>query len=1337
MSLKVSIDKVGRTVEKDRKKNSKGGRRSRDHVDLRAVISSKERSGREEKRESRDRERSSATGDLRDRLEKNRVQIDFDDFDPIMKGENCDISELGKQKLLSMFLDGNNPVKELKGNNPVKELKGKENGTSEDPSDIIKKAKKELEKTLSSEWGQRKKKKKKRSHSRSDRDRKPLVDKEAENRKRKHSPEKNCTDVSKIKKDKGRSPSRDKDSRKKKKEKKNRKKSASRETKDRKRSPSKEKKRSSSKEKKESPSRVSGRKSRIDSGISTGTTFSKESVSISPRDERTLSPKKEPLVVNNKTSARKDRNKSPRKERSSPRRDRTSPRRDKISPRKDRNSPRRDRRSPRRDKSSTKDNKSPKKESKSEGRKTSDSPSPSPPRRVLERSVDDERDIKKEEKNKDSKDKTKEKNPYSVYEEKHGKKYDPKRRSREREPRRRRSKERDLKDEMDEMKRERMRARSRSRERRRVSDYDRYGRRPFGRSGRYSPRGSRHASPSSWEDKVESFLQNTSTSSTLVEITPSGLLPQDFDPSKPPPNLAAVVPPDYALTDYSDPILTPTAPSQPIRLLTDVQTGQLIPQPNLAPVPETSTYPSTYQAPPTQPPPDYEQTVDITIAKEPQAMEQQHQPVDEFVAMNALNQENEKNRKENKPLTLKEKKKLEKSRKEIWQFVAKKLIADPVFCNKVKKKKTKGVDDLKEKAEKCAVRLGLKLEKSGFSETRLWLMLKDNEKGILGFNDEMSAAVINGTIETDVEARRPKDRLDSELLKDGTVFKYIGQYIQGNPTQGRSRSESELLSTGDLQSILQLVNTNTGETQTGTDTENNTPEPEPVDPNAKREGESEWDFSLRSFSQFKTYLEIQSVPVEVADAYTHTLVLSGFNYPILAQCVTNFQPPEPENPGEPPETVYGHLLGCLREISFEKYPKLLTDNIDGHTVSIVRFVLDHFSKPKSPSPSPSPPRDSQKSSPVPPTDDSQAVTVPTGGNTTNQLPRKKYVTVSVSVDTIPVEGRLAVWQICLHTPGLPDEQDPDFEMMMVPGGVGEARLEEAGFMFNQEKGVWYHQGTEFGRRKAENEEKSVEKLVNYLEELRGGGRGAGLNNGLVLLFECAEDFGLVRSLLSCHSADIWSDTVRGVGCIDHFARQADIPATYCPPYYKFCVGGEGKWLTTLNITSSGVQRQVKIEAETRAEMVYNILCDLLGSAPTYETFTKWYCYPSQSDTVQTMAGNLELQRQLLPLQTHVDRQLFNARVQCVLEGVFAPRSELEQTRPCACVARQAVRRLVSLGFNMDNLKNSFRADPNYEIPANVFLQDMTQVQRLRVHAQTDYVRKFIKEYFSPHYFNKF
>ena len=76
---------------------------------------------------------------------------------------------------------------------------------------------------------------------------------------------------------------------------------------------------------------------------------------------------------------------------------------------------------------------------------------------------------------------------------------------------------------------------------------------------------------------------------------------------------------------------------------------------------------------------------------------------------------------------------------------------------------------------------------------------------------------------------------------------------------------------------------------------------------------------------------------------------------------------------------------------------------------------------------------------------------------------------------------------------------------------------------------------------------------------------------------------------------------------------------------------------------------MKIEAASRGEMVYNILEDVLDKCPTYDTFLRWYSYPSLSDTVTSLARDLEMIKQMLPLQTHVDRQLFNARVQCVLE----------------------------------------------------------------------------------------
>merc|ERR1719361_3278619 len=153
---------------------------------------------------------------------------------------------------------------------------------------------------------------------------------------------------------------------------------------------------------------------------------------------------------------------------------------------------------------------------------------------------------------------------------------------------------------------------------------------------------------------------------------------------------ASVVPPDYALTDYADPLqVVPEVSGPPVRQLTDVSTGQIIPQSGTVPPPVQQSAQQEYSVPPpvtydyppptNLPPPHYVQTEVTSFAKEPQPsteVYQQQQVVNteamELAAMNQLHEENLKNKKDSeKPLTVKEKKKAEKAGRELWQFVAK------------------------------------------------------------------------------------------------------------------------------------------------------------------------------------------------------------------------------------------------------------------------------------------------------------------------------------------------------------------------------------------------------------------------------------------------------------------------------------------------------------------------------------------------------------------------------------------------------------------------------------------------------------------------------------------
>lgn len=85
---------------------------------------------------------------------------------------------------------------------------------------------------------------------------------------------------------------------------------------------------------------------------------------------------------------------------------------------------------------------------------------------------------------------------------------------------------------------------------------------------------------------------------------------------------------------------------------------------------------------------------------------------------------------------------------------------------------------------------------------------------------------------------------------------------------------------------------------------------------------------------------------------------------------------------------------------------------------------------------------------------------------------------------------------------------------------------------------------------------------------------------------------------------------------------------------------------------------------------------------------------------------------------------------------YEPRSEVEFEQPYNTCALQTIRRLVSLGFTLNVLKKIFWMDPTYEIPSCIFLHNMSEVQKLRVHSQTNMIRHIIKQYFvNPSHIN--
>jgi len=462
---------------------------------------------------------------------------------------------------------------------------------------------------------------------------------------------------------------------------------------------------------------------------------------------------------------------------------------------------------------------------------------------------------------------------------------------------------------------------------------------------------------------------------------------------------------------------------------------------------------------------------------------------------------------------------------------------------------------------------------------------------------------------------------------------------------------------------------------------------------------------------------------ETANHYVEMLVAAGFNYTKLH-----------EYKNEPLQTMYGHLLDCLRILPFERYPTVLSKNhLDTHLSNIAHFSLNYFAAAEYNEDLKQVSGPSNLTANLPDKIDitHQCQKVPVGGNTTNQLPPRKYIFISMSVDTVPDDDRRIVWNISAHIPNLPEQDDPDYECLIFPHELQDKSpetLAHLGFDYGNEEGVIYHHGTEFGRRKLEPEDVGLEKFANFLFEIRNGLHGAGPNNGIIWLFETSEDLALVNQLFARHNHEIFLDIVKGVTCLDHYLQitHPECPATYSTPSYQYPIGRHGCWRVNVSLPNKLPQR---LEATSKPECLFYIFQIILGTPLAYNNFIKWYSYHSYHSEVARMMSTLNYIDELIPLQNYIDQQLFYKKIPIALEGLYAAHNEVEATLPYNACARQTIRRLLALNYTLDVLTKIFKNNPNDIIRPWILLQTDEPLLRLRLHDQTVQICIIIKDYF--------
>ena len=328
------------------------------------------------------------------------------------------------------------------------------------------------------------------------------------------------------------------------------------------------------------------------------------------------------------------------------------------------------------------------------------------------------------------------------------------------------------------------------------------------------------------------------------------------------------------------------------------------------------------------------------------------------------------------------------------------------------------------------------------------------------------------------------------------------------------------------------------------------------------------------------------------------------------------------------------------------------------------------------------------------------------------MPKRKYFTVSLSLEWVMFRGKAQVYEICVQ-----GQDMTTLELFIVPHALMKESvlMESLGFTLNKNLNKYFFVHPRTGCVNAMYMNNAMDKMVEFLESKRAAGN-ENKNNGLILLTKNQEH---LAALLDLIPPDLTLNTIKGFGLLNSICELFETQLKE--------VGNEHCYTSIVHVPKD--KRNEQIISKSKADLLLKALeVGLQVSNPGYDSFIQPFCFPSDGTKIKGLKSKNKQVEAMYDLELFIASELKANKLEIFLEGLYCPSHN--DIRPKSdVVAHRFCEALVDANLNFDVLKEKHSLNPTFHLTiSSIILNRMAEPQRLKVLNQTHACLNFVKQY---------